>query len=487
MTAALTLTLRGGTVCTEHGVQHLDIGVRDGVIAAMGPQLSPGLQDIDVTGRLLLPGGIDSHCHIEQLSGMGRMAADDFYSATVSAAFGGTTTVIPFAIQRKGESLTDVVDAYAVRAQAGAVVDYAFHAIISDPCEQVLAEELPGMVARGVTSFKAYMAYDSVRLDDYQLLELLQASARHRALVMVHAENNDMIRWVTRQLLASGRRAPKYHATAHQPITESEAANRALSLAQLADAPVLLVHVAGSETVRLVRSAQILGAPVFAETCPQYLVLSREDLAANGMEGAKFCCAPPPGDAGSQAAVWAGIQDGTLAIFSSDHAPYRMDASGKLPEGEDTTFADIANGVPGLETRLPILFSEGVVRGRISIEQFARITATNHALTYGLYPKKGVLRVGSDADIAVWDPEVKVQIRHDRLHDRTGYTPYEGMVVTGWPTLTLLRGDVLTRGDQLLASAGSGQYVPCAPFQAGRIDFHRHPGATRRTGRFIEF
>lgn len=476
MTAeAYDLTLRGGTVCTEHGVQHMDIGVRSGRIAAIEPGLAAGNQDIDASNHLLLPGGIDSHCHIEQLSGMGRMGADDFHSATVSAAFGGTTTVIPFAMQRKGETLSEVVRLYHERARAKAIIDYGFHIIVSDPTPDVLEHEVPAMVAQGITSFKAYMAYDAVRLNDFQLLDLLDASERHRALVMVHAENNDMIRWMTRRLLAQGHTAPRYHAAAHDPLTESEAAYRVMSLARLAHAPVLLVHIAGSETVRLTRAAQRLGAPILAETCPQYLVLSRSDLDRPGMEGAKFCCAPPPGDPESQKAIWSGLEDGTLSVVSSDHAPYRMDEEGKLPQGADTTFAEIANGVPGIETRLPLLFSEGVVQGRLTVEQFVRVTATNHARIYGLYPQKGVLRPGSDADIVMWDPEKVVRIQHEHLHDRVGYSPYEGKRVQGWPVLSLRRGIVITQGNRLLAPAGSGRFIARAPFRMDPMDLNRHP------------
>lgn len=463
MSQEFELTLRGGDVHTGDGVHRLDIGVRDGKIAALEAGLPAAAHDIDATGRLILPGGIDSHCHIEQMSGMGIMGADDFYSGTVSAAFGGTTTVIPFALQRKGESLLSAIDDYAALARPKAVIDYAFHAILSDPTATVLDEEMPQAVSLGINSFKIYMTYDAVRLDDYQILDVLTAANRHGALVMAHAESNDMVRWLTDRLLERGLTAPKYHEVAHDPLAESEATHRAVALARLAGAPLLLVHVGGMETVRGLQFAQGIGAPIYAETCPQYLVLSKESLDLPGMEGAKFCCAPPPRDSASREAVWAGLADGTLTIFSSDHASYRFDASGKLPKGDATRFSEIANGIPGLETRMPLLFSEGVGKGRISLDRFVALTATNPAKAYGLHPRKGVLQIGSDADLVVWNTDRKVVIAYEKLHDRVGYTPYEGMEVTGWPEMTICRGRVIVDGDRLIAEAGSGSFLPCGP------------------------
>lgn len=487
MSEEFDLTVRGGEVHTGDGIHRLDIGVREGKIAALEPHLPPGREDVNATNRLVLPGGIDSHCHIEQMSGMGRMGADDFTSGTVSAVFGGTTTVIPFAVQRKGESLLSAIDDYAERASPKAVIDYAFHAILTDPTTTVLDHELPQAVAQGVNSFKIYMTYDAVKLDDYQILDVLTAANRHNAFIMAHAENNDMVRWLTTRLLERGLTAPKYHEVAHDPLAESEATSRAVSLARLADAPLLLVHVGGMETVQVLHSAQQMGAPIYAETCPQYLVLSRENLDLPGMEGAKFCCAPPPRDKASQDAVWAGLANGTLTIFSSDHAPYRFDASGKLPKGDDTPFSEIANGIPGLETRLPLLFSEGVGKGRISLDRFVDVTAANPAKAYGLYPRKGVLQLGSDADMALWNRERKVVITHDILHDRVGYTPYEGIEVTGWPETVISRGRIVVQESRLLAQPGSGVFLPCGPSQWRLHPEAPTPDGPGRNGRGLLF
>jgi len=487
MTTEFDLTLRKGMVHTGDGLHRLDVGVRDGRIAALAQTLPAGAADIDAAGRLVLPGGIDAHCHIEQRSGMGIMSADDFYSGTVSAAFGGTTTVIPFAMQRKGQALMEAIEDYAACARPKAVIDYAFHAIVTDPTDDVLDREFPLAVARGVSSFKVYMTYDAVRLDDYQLLDVLAAANRCGALVMAHAESNDMVRWLTTRLLERGLAAPKYHEIAHDPLAESEATHRAVALARLAGAPLLIVHVGGIETVQILHSARAMGAPVYAETCPQYLVLSRESLDLPGLEGAKFCCAPPPRDAVSREAVWAGLANGTLDVFSSDHAPYTFDTEGKLPKGEATRFPEIANGVPGLETRMPLLFSEGVGKGRISLERFVAVTAANPAKAYGLYPRKGVIRIGSDADLAVWDPGREVTIASSLLHDRTGYTPYEGMQVTGWPETTVSRGRVVAERGRLLAEAGSGAFLPCGPSQWLLQPERPAPDGPGRDGRGLLF
>ncbi|ANN79476.1 dihydropyrimidinase [Bordetella flabilis] len=476
------LTIRNGRISTASDTFHADIGVRDGIIAAVGRGLPAGRRDIDAQGRWVLPGGIDSHCHVEQLSGMGVMCADDFYSATVSAAFGGTTTIIPFAAQHRGNALPEVVADYHRRAAEKAVIDYGFHLILSDPTEQALQHDLPAIIRDGITSFKVFMTYDRMKLDDYQLLDVLDVADREGALVMVHAENNDMIRWIARRLVERGLTAPKYHAVAHTPLAESEATHRAVALARLMDVPLLIVHVAGLEAVRVVHSSQALGLPILAESCPQYLFLTADDLDLPGVEGAKYCCSPPPRDAASQAAVWAGLLDGTLQMYSSDHAPYRFDASGKLPKGDQTTFKDMANGVPGLELRMPLLFSEGVLTGRMSIERFVAVTATNHARTYGLYPRKGTIAVGTDADLAIWNPDREVHVTASMLHDQVGYTPYESRTLRGWPETVISRGRVAVDEGLLHVERGSGRFLKRGtPEPVLRQRLNGNPDAILRT------
>ena len=462
------LVIRGGTVATAADTVACDVGIRDGVVATLGKDLGAGEREIDATGRLVLPGGIDSHCHIEQRSSAGVVCADDFYSATVSAAFGGTTTVIPFSAQHRGQSLRRVVEEYHAAAEPKAVIDYAFHLIISDPTEQVMGQELPALIRDGYTSFKVYMTYDLLRLDDRQMLDTLAVARREGALVMVHAENHEMIKWLTGRLLERGLGAPRYHAVSHARIAEGEATNRAVALSELLDVPILLVHVSAAEAIDVIRNAQTKGLKIYGETCPQYLFLTADDIAKPGVEGAKFCCSPPPRDRAAQEAVWTGLRNGTFQVFSSDHAPYRFDASGKLPKGERTIFPEIANGVPGIELRLPLLFSEGVGQGRLDLNAFVALTATNHAKLYGLYPKKGTIAVGSDADIAIWDPERETTITAGMLHDNVGYTPYEGRRLRGWPMIVLSRGRIVVEDGNLIASRGSGAFQPCRLSDAAR-------------------
>jgi dihydropyrimidinase len=451
------LVIKGGTVVTTDRTFRADIGVRGETIVEVNPGLE-GKRTIDASGRLVMPGGVDSHCHVEQLSSMGKMCADDFYSATVAAAFGGTTTIIPFAAQHRGNSIVAVVEDYAKRAAAKAVIDYGFHLIIADPTDHALNVELPQMIDRGITSFKVYMTYELLRLNDSQMLDVLIAADRQRALVMVHAENHEMIQWLTTKLLAAGHRLPKYHMATHHPLAEAEATNRAVTLSRLLDVPVLIVHVSGAEAAKTIRASQTLGARVFAETCPQYLFLTGKDADRPGLEGAMWCCSPPPRDEASQQAIWAGLKDGTFQVLSSDHAPYRFDQSGKLPKGDQTTFKDMANGVPGLQVRLPLLYSEGVGKGRLTLQEFVSLTATNHAQMYGL-ANKGRLEVGADADIAIWDPEKQVTLTAAMMKDNVGYTPYEGMQVKGWPTHVLSRGRLVVHDDRLYAEKGSGRFI----------------------------
>jgi dihydropyrimidinase len=453
------VTIRHGRISTASDTFYADIGIRDGKIAAVAQNLPPGVQDMDAQGRWVLPGGIDSHCHIEQFSGMGVMCADDFYSGTVSAVFGGTTTIVPFAAQHRGMKVPEVLSDYSQLAAKKAVIDYGFHLILTDPTEQALANDLPQAIKDGITSFKIYMTYDKMVLSDYQIMDVMECAATHGALVMIHAENNDMIRWIARRLLDRGLTTPKYHGVSHTPLAEAEATSRAVMLSRLLDVPILIVHVAAKETVSVIHASQALGLAVHAESCPQFLFLTADDMDRPGLEGAKYCCSPPPGDEASQQAIWQGFIDGTLQIYSSDHAPYRFDETGKLPKGDSTTFKEMANGVPGIELRLPLLFSEGVLTGRISIERFVALTATNHARMYGLYPQKGTIAVGTDADIVIWNPEGERTITYDMLHDNVGYTPYEGKTIKGWPETVLSRGRIAVQNGQLQVVAGSGQFV----------------------------
>src|SRR5258705_1193924 len=304
------------------------------------------------------------------------------------------------------------------------------------------------------------MTYDLLRLDDRQMLDIMALARREGAFMMVHAENHDMIAWLAARLLEKGLSQPRYHAVSHARIAEGEATNRAVALAELLDVPVLMVHVSAAEAIDVIRDAQTKGLKIYGETCPQYLFLTADDIGMD-LKGRKFCCSPPPRDKAAQEAVWRGLGNGTFQVFSSDHAPYRYDEHGKLLKGDKTTFKDTANGVPGIELRVPLLFSEGVGKGRLDLNRFVALTATNHAKLYGLYPRKGTIAVGADADIAIWDPEREVTIRHDILHDNIDYTPYEGMTVKGWPIATFSRGEAVWRHGKPAGKPGRGQFLPC--------------------------
>ena len=335
--------------------------------------------------------------------------------------------MIPFALQRRGEGLRAAVESYHAKARGEALVDYSFHLIVTDPTPGVLGQELPALVKDGCSSFKVFMTYDDMVLSDRQLLDVFDVARREDALVMVHAEGFDSIRFMADRLEAEGRTEPAAHAASRPEVVEREATHRAIALAELAGIPIMVVHVSGREAIEQIEWARRRGLTVHAETCPQYLVLSAADLDRPGTEGAKFVCSPPPRDAESQAAVWRALAAGTFQTFSSDHCPFRYDDdAGKTGPAARASFRAVPNGIPGVAARLPILFSEGVVKGRITLQDFVALTATNHARLYGLYPRKGSIAIGSDADIALWDPARRVTLTQELMHHGSDYTPYEG-------------------------------------------------------------
>jgi len=454
------VVIRGGVLATATDTVKADLGIRGETVAAIGENLDPGKREIDARGKLVLPGGIDSHSHIEQLSASGMMNADTFESATTAAAFGGTTTVISFAAQHVGMSLKTVVDEYHQYAERGAVIDYAFHMILADPREDVLEQEVPPLVKNGHASLKVFMTYDQLKVDDEQLLNVLQAARDNHALVCVHAENHGMISWMSKRLLKGGHTAPKFHAFSHPRSGEPEAFTRLISCAAFIDQPIMIFHVSTAEGAAVVRQARGQGLKVFAETCPQYLFMTRHDLNKPGAEGAKWICSPPARETSDQEALWQALALGDLQVISSDHAPYAFDQSGKLVAGETPHFKQIPNGLPGLGARLPLLFDEMVSKGRFDVNKFVQWTTTEPAKIYGLHPKKGTLAIGSDADIAIWDPDKSVTFTDEIVKDRSGYTPWKGRTVKGWPITVLLRGQVLVENDTLRATPGSGRFLP---------------------------
>ena len=456
------IVIRNGTVVSSTEELKCDIGIRDGLIAELGPDLGPAAREIDATGLIVVPGGIDSHVHIAQPQGGGVVMADDFASGTLSAICGGTTTVMPFCLQEGGRTMREVLTEYHAKAEGQSWCDVSFHLIVADPTPQLLGQELPALIEDGYTSFKVFMTYEDLRLNDFEILQTMDCARETGALVMVHCENEDAIRFLVDKHLAQGNVSPKFHAVTRPIPAEREATHRALSLSEIVEVPVVIVHVSNGPAIDEIRRARERGDKVIGETCPQYLLLTADDLDTEGWDGAKYVCSPPPRDTESQAACWDGIRDGTLDLFSSDHCPFVFESeTGKLNPAGRKSFRHIPNGIPGVETRLPILFSEGVMKGRIELSHFVALSATNHAKTYGLYPRKGTIAIGADADIAIWDPEKKVTVTNDILHHDVDYTPYEGRQIVGWPQVVISRGEIVIRDGRCLGKAGRGEFLEC--------------------------
>lgn len=450
--------IRNGTVVTASDTFASDVGIKDGRIVALGTDLEDADEVIDAGGLFVLPGGIDSHVHLDQPSGEGIVMADDFDSGTRSAAMGGNSTVLAFCMQEKGQSLREALKVYHAKADGRCHIDVSFHLVITDPTAEVLGQELPALVEDGYTSLKVFMTYEGLRLRDDEILATLDTARRTGALVMVHCENEDAIRYLIGRHEEEGKLAPKYHATTRPVAAEREATHRALSLAEIVDVPVVIVHVSNREAMDEIRRARQRGQKIAGETCPQYLMLTADDLDLEDLEGAKLVCSPPPRDKASQEACWEGIEQGVFDLFSSDHCPFRFDdPEGKLNEKGKRHFRWIPNGIPGVATRLPILFSEGVMKGRIDLNRFVAVTSTNHAKLYGLYPQKGTIAIGSDADIALWDPKRSVTLTNEMLHHGADYTPYEGLEVQGWPVRLMIRGKTIMENGSLV-EAGQGLY-----------------------------
>ncbi len=458
----LDLIISNAQIVTAADQYNADIGIRDGQIVLMGNRLSGARRTIDAAGRTVTPGGVDAHCHLDQPMPAPAKMADNFESGTVSAACGGTTTVIPFAAQEKGQSLKAAVEDYHRRAGDLACIDYAFHLIVSDPTPQVLNDELPDLIRQGYTSFKIYMTYDDLKLSDRQVLDVLSVAREHEAMTMVHAENADCIAWLTERLVGAGQVAPRYHAASRPMLVEREATHRAIALSELVDVPILIVHVSGRDAVEQIRWARARGMNIMAETCPQYLFLTADDLGLDDSYGGARCiCSPPPRDKENQEVIWNGLTDGMFTVFSSDHAPFSYDdPAGKKPDGKEVSFDYIPNGIPGLETRMPLLYSAGVLNKRITPERFVQLTATNPAKLYGLYPRKGTIAIGSDADLVIWD-EGDFVVQNNRLHHAVDYTPYEGQPLKAWPGVTISRGEVVWDGNSFTGQAGHGQFLRC--------------------------
>ncbi len=456
------LAIRGGTIITASDSYRGDVGIRAGRITSISDRIEGAARTIDASGLLVMPGGIDSHVHLSQPAFGGPKMADDFLTGTRSAIAGGNTTVLPFALQPRGESLRACVMEYHKEADGKCFADYGFHLIIANPSPSVLGQELPALVGDGYTSFKVFMTYDDLVLNDRQLLEVFDCARGCGALVMVHAEGYDAIKFMTERLERADKTAPYYHAVSRPPSVEREATHRAISHSELLDVPIMIVHVSSRDAMEQIRWAQQRGLKIYGETCPQYIALTAEDLKGLNMDetGGKYVCSPPPRDQASWAAIWEGIEQGVFSTFSSDHCPFYYEGPhGKKNPKARTSFRWVPNGIPGVETRLQILWSKGVAEGRITPNEFVALTSTNHAKMYGMYPKKGSIGVGFDADIVLWDANRKETIRQELMHHGPDYTPYEGLAVTGWPVMTVLRGKVVAEEGKILGEPGDGMFL----------------------------
>ena len=460
--ANFDLIIKGGTVVTAADTVRCDIGVKGGRIVVLADGLDGADEVIDATGKLVLPGGIDSHVHIDEPPFYGVMNAGEFGTDTVAAACGGTTTIVPFVQQDRERSLRAAIQDYHAKAEGKAVIDYAFHIILLDPTEHLLGQEMPALIEDGYTSYKVYMTYDGMALDDRKILETLEAAKAHGAIIMVHAENDHCIHHLAAKLDAAGATSlESFPHMAPQPV-EREATHRAITLGEIVDVPVLLVHVSAAQAMEQIRWARDRGLKVYGETCPQYLFLTGDHIAQPGWEGAKYLCAPPPRDTENQELLWRALAGGVFQVLSSDHCAFLFEgATGKQVAGGKPHFRTVPPGVHGIEARLPLMFSEGVGKGRIDLNTFVAVTATNAAKIYGLYPRKGTIAVGADADIAIWDPDKEVTISVDMLHEKLDFTPYEGFEVKGWPVAVISRGEVIVRDGTVSAAPGRGEFLAC--------------------------
>ena len=455
------ILVKGGTVVTAEGTLDADVlvdGEKIAAVVARLPNAASGWvtdEVIDATGMYVIPGGIDGHTHMEMPFG-GTFSADTFETGTIAAAHGGTTTIIDFPVQAKGTSLLAALDKWHEKADGKCAVDYGFHLIVSDVNDATL-KEMDACIGSGVTSFKMFMAYPGVfYATDGEILRAMQQASRSGGLVMMHAENGIAIDQLVAQAIAAGRTDPVHHGLTRPPELEGEATNRAIQLAKVADCPLYVVHLSAAHALEQVAEARDNAQNVFAETCPQYLYLTLDDLAKPDFEGAKYVCSPPLRTPGHAAALWRGLRTNDLAVVSTDHCPFCYKDQKELGRGD---FSKIPNGIPGVEHRIDLLH-QGVVAGEISLARWVETCSTTPARMFGLYPRKGTITPGADADIVIYDPTARQTISAATHHMNVDYSAFEGMEISGKVTLTMSRGRVVVRNGQFSGAAGHGTFLP---------------------------
>ncbi|MER7056266.1 MULTISPECIES: dihydropyrimidinase [unclassified Streptomyces] len=458
--------IRGGLVVTASDELHADVLIEDGRVAALAASGTPAAEaftaghSIDATGKYVIPGGVDGHTHMEMPFG-GTYAADTFETGTRAAAWGGTTTIVDFAVQGVGHSLRSGLDAWHAKAEGNCAIDYAFHMIVSDVNQKTL-KEMDLLVEEGVTSFKQFMAYPGVFYsDDGQILRAMQRAAGNGGLIMMHAENGIAIDVLAEQALARGETDPRHHGEVRKALLEAEATHRAIKLAQVAGAPLYVVHVSATEAVAELTRARDEGLNVFGETCPQYLFLSTDNLAEPGFEGAKYVCSTPLRPREHQAALWRGLRTNDLQVVSTDHCPFCFSGQKELGRGD---FSKIPNGMPGVENRMDLLH-QAVVDGHITRRRWIEIACATPARMFGLYPKKGTIAPGADADVVVYDPHAEQVISAETHHMNVDYSAYEGRRITGRVETVLSRGVPVVTEREYTGRKGHGVYTPRATCQ----------------------
>lgn len=449
--------VQNGLIVTATDTYRSDIGIAGGKVVTIAQSLPPesARQIVDAQGRYVLPGGIDVHTHIDMPFG-GTTSADDFETGTIAAAHGGTTTLVDFAIQYKGQTLRTALDTWWKKAEGKAAIDYSFHCIVTDLPDARL-EEMSALVHEGITSFKLFMAYPGVfMVEDALIFKAMLQASRTGALICMHAENGGAIDVLIRRALAEGKTAPKYHALTRPTTAEAEATGRAIALAEMAGAPVYIVHLSCAEALEKVREARDRGLPVYAETCPQYLFLSIENFDVPGFEGAKYVFTPPLREKWHQEKLWSGLATDRLQVVSTDHCPFCYKDQKEL--GKDD-FTKIPNGGPGIEHRLSLVFTGGVQGRRFSVNRFVELVSTAPAKLFGLYPRKGTIAVGSDADLVIFDPDEERIISAKTHHMRVDYSMFEGIKVKGIPKQVLSRGRLIIDNNKFLGRPGQGQFL----------------------------
>ena len=446
------LVIKNGTIITASDRYKADLAIKDGKIIEIASSLDAP-NTYDAKGKILIPGGIDVHTHLDMPFG-GTFSSDDFQTGTKAAAIGGTTSIIDYAVQPEGKTLHETIDIWSNKAKDKAVIDYGFHLAVTNLNEDT-RKELPHLINNGFPSFKVFMVYDGMRLNDRGLLEILQIAKENNGLVCVHAENYDTINYKVNQLLKEGKTEPIYHAISRPQKCEAEATNRAIKLAEMTDAPVYIVHVSNRESADEIRKSRAEGFPTMGETCTQYLLLNEEYYKEEDFGGAKYVMSPPLRNKKNNALLWESIRNGDIQTIATDHCPFFM----KQKELGKDNFTKIPNGAPGIEARMALIHHYGVNEGNISLNKFVELTSTNPAKIFGMYPKKGTIAVNSDADIVVFDEDKELTISVDMLHENVDYSTFEGFKVKGYPVATFSRGKLIAKDGNYIGEEARGELI----------------------------